>query len=388
MSRGGSGVSRDLCLLGYAGLVSGRAEDLRMTALALRGQGRQLAVLDRLTGAITTEDGRSAAEFAEPPRINLVHLNADTAFFDHLFLRQRGIERGYTIGYWAWELAKFPEEWRSSFEFVNEVWATSRFPYEAIAAAATKPVFLMPPAVAIPQPKHGLTRADFGVPEKKFVFYFGFDWRSYASRKNPLATAAAFRRAFPRRAAPVCLVLKTIGSGWKADERDVLAEEVGGDPRIVVIDQELDRPRAIALLALCDCFVSLHRSEGFGRGPAEAMLLGKPVIATDYSGTRDFVTKDTAFRVGCELVPVGKDEYPGATGQVWAYPTSTRPRRQCAELSATGSTPTALAALAAPASVTSTTRGSSERTMSSGSKRSSTRHNPAVRSAAAQPRPI
>jgi glycosyltransferase involved in cell wall biosynthesis len=93
---------------------------------------------------------------------------------------------------------------------------------------------------------------------------------------------------------------------------------IRGDPRTVIIDQEQTRPRAIALSALCDCSLSLHRSEGFGRGPAEAMLLGKPVIVTDYSGTRDFATRETALLVDYELVPVAADEYPGASGQVWA----------------------------------------------------------------------
>jgi glycosyltransferase involved in cell wall biosynthesis len=313
-------TSRDLCLIGYAGVVSGRAENLRMSALALSRHDRQWAVVDRLSGEIITEAGRPAAAFAEPPAINLVHLNADTAFFDYLFLRERGIERGYTIGYWAWELAKFPEEWRSSFAFVQEVWVASRFAYEAIAPATTKPVVLMPPAVAIPAPEPGLERADFGLPGDKFIFYFSFDLRSYTSRKNPLAAIAAFRRAFLRSGAPVCLVLKTIGSSWKPEDRDALNETIRGDGRILVIDQEFARPRAIALAALADCFVSLHRSEGFGRGPAEAMLLGKAVIVTDYSGTRDFATSETALLVGCELVPVGKDEYPGAEGQVWAEP--------------------------------------------------------------------
>ena len=311
---------RGLCLVGYAGLVSGRAEDLRMSALALGRHRGRWAVLDRLSGAITTEDGRPAAAFAAPPRINLLHLNADTAFFDYLFLRERGIERSYTIGYWAWELAKFPEEWRSAFAFVDEVWAASRFAFEAIAPATAKPVFLMPQAVAVPAPEPGLTRADFGLPEGKFVFHFSFDFRSYTSRKNPQAAIAAFRRAFPRRGAPVCLLLKTIGSQWKPEERDNLVEAIGGDPRVMLLDQELPRPRAIALLALSDCFVSLHRSEGFGRGPAEAMLLGKPVIVTDYSGTRDFASAETALLVGSELVPVAADEYPGAEGQVWAEP--------------------------------------------------------------------
>jgi glycosyltransferase involved in cell wall biosynthesis len=313
-------IKRDLYLVGYADLISGRAEDLRMSAVALSRHSRQWAVLDRLSGAITTGDSRPAPAFAEPPGINLVHLNADTAFFDYLLLRDRGIERGYTIGYWAWELAKFPEEWRSSFVFVQEVWVATRFAYEAIAPATTKPVFLMPPAVTIPAPEPGLKRADFGLPDDKFIFYFSFDFRSYTSRKNPRAAIAAFRRAFPHSDAPVCLVLKTIGSAWKPEERDALNETVRDDPRIRVIDQELARPRAIALVALADCFVSLHRSEGFGRGPAEAMLLGKPVIVTDYSGTRDFATAETALLVGCELVPVGKDEYPGADGQVWAEP--------------------------------------------------------------------
>lgn len=316
----GAAIKRDLCLVGYADLVSGRAEDLRMTALALRPQHRGFAVLDRLSGEITTEAGRAAAAFAEPPQISLVHLNADTAFFDYLFLRERGLERSYTIGYWAWELAKFPEEWNSSFAFVQEIWVSSRFAYEAIAPATSKPVLLMPMAVAVPPPEPGLGRADFGLPDDKFLFYFSFDFRSYAGRKNPLAAVAAFRRAFPGRNVSAALLLKTIGSGWKPEERDGLLETIRGDPRILLIDRELARPRAIALLALSDCFLSLHRSEGFGRGPAEAMLMGKPVIVTDYSGTRDFATSDTAILVDYELVPVGAEEYPGARGQAWAQP--------------------------------------------------------------------
>jgi glycosyltransferase involved in cell wall biosynthesis len=313
-------AARDLCLVGYAGLISGRAEDLHMSALALSGHGEPHAILDRLSGVFTTEQGRSTASVTGPPGINLLHLNADTAFFDYLFLREKGIEKAYTIGCWAWELAKFPDNWKSSFAFVQEVWTASRFAYDAISPATTKPVLLMPAAVAVPLPEPGLRRSDFGLPDDKFIFYFSFDFRSYASRKNPLAVVAAFRRAFPDRAANAFLVLKTIGSAWRAEGRDNLIEAIGDDPRILMIDCELTRPRSIALLALSDCFVSLHRSEGFGRGPAEAMLLGKPVIVTDYSGTRDFATRETALPVGYELMPVGTEEYPGAKGQVWAEP--------------------------------------------------------------------
>src|SRR5262249_56339719 len=132
-----------------------RAEDWRMTALALSRHSHNWAVLDRLSGAITTEDGRAAAAFAAPPLVTVLHLNADTAFFDYGFLRERGLEKGYKIGYWAWELARFPEEWAASFAFVDEIWVSSRFAYEAIAPATTKPVMLMPMAVALPPPDPG-----------------------------------------------------------------------------------------------------------------------------------------------------------------------------------------------------------------------------------------
>ena len=172
-------------------------------------------------------------------------------------------------------------------------------PIEAIAPATTKPVFLMPPAVAIPAPEPGLKRADFGLPDDKFIFYFSFDFRSYAEPQEP---ARHHRRVSPRLSAAATLRFawcsRRSAPAGSPRSRDALNETVRGDPRILVIDQELARPRAIALVALADCFVSLHRSEGFGRGPAEAMLLGKPVITTDYSGTRDFATAETALLVG------------------------------------------------------------------------------------------
>src|SRR5437879_4069369 len=104
---------------------------------------------------------------------------------------KRAIRSAIGPGNWP----KFPEQWKSSFAFVQEVWAASRFAYEAIAPATTKPVLLMPMAVALPPPEPGVQRVDFGLPDDKSVFYFSFDFRSYVARKNPLAAVAAFRRA-------------------------------------------------------------------------------------------------------------------------------------------------------------------------------------------------
>jgi glycosyltransferase involved in cell wall biosynthesis len=92
------------------------------------------------------------------------------------------------------------------------------------------------------------------------------------------------------------------------------------DPRIELRDVSLDRLALLKMVASADVFVSLHRSEGFGRGPAEAMLLERPVIATGYSGTTDFISADCAYVVSYTLRPVLADEYPGVDGQSWAEP--------------------------------------------------------------------
>jgi glycosyltransferase involved in cell wall biosynthesis len=124
--------------------------------------------------------------------------------------------------------------------------------------------------------------------------------------------------AFPDRKSEVCLVLKVMyGDSDSAAWRRLL-ELIDGDPRVRIINRTMSRSEMLALLAVSDCFVSLHRSEGFGRGPAEAMYLGKPVIATNYSGNTDFTLADNSCLVDFTLIPVQEGQYPFHAGQQWA----------------------------------------------------------------------
>jgi glycosyltransferase involved in cell wall biosynthesis len=116
------------------------------------------------------------------------------------------------------------------------------------------------------------------------------------------------------------LIIKAMNADVCAAEWRSLAEEAAQDGRITLIDERWPRERLLQLLSRCDCYISLHRSEGFGRSPAEAMLLGKPVIVTDYSGTTDFCRPNNALLVDYDLVEVGAGSYVGADGQVWAEP--------------------------------------------------------------------
>jgi glycosyltransferase involved in cell wall biosynthesis len=166
-----------------------------------------------------------------------------------------------------------------------------------------------------------VNRATYGLPEDATLFLFFFDPSSFVERKNPLAVVEAFHRAFGARGDPgVGLVIKTLDAGPHAGALKKLKSAVGGDDRIHLIEKTMSRPEVNGLIAATDAFVSLHRSEGFGFGLAEAMLLAKPAIGTDYSGNTDFLTEATGYPVPYELVPVGAGEYPDHAGQVWAEP--------------------------------------------------------------------
>jgi len=309
-----------VALVGQWAAPSGRGEDVRASAHALNAVGfTDYVVVDRDTGALFRPDGEALAH-ATPvvAETALVHLNAETALQDWEFLRKRQVSASKTIGFWAWELERLPQTWRHAFSFYDAVWASTSFARSAFAHEALRPVSLVPLAVSIPditlpkRPADGLT-----------VFFFMFDFRSYASRKNPEGVVQAFLKAFPAGHEPVRLMIKTQGAGDGGANAAAAWRRLNAlcsDPRIELRDANLDRPALLQMIANSDVFVSLHRSEGFGRGPAEAMLLARPVIATGYSGTTDFISADCAYVVRYTLRPVQADEYPGADGQSWAEP--------------------------------------------------------------------
>ena len=147
-----------------------------------------------------------------------------------------------------------------------------------------------------------------------------FDFLSYVERKNPFAAIRAFQLAFPDRSCSVGLVIKVMNGDCKNKKWQEMLNLIGHDVRIFVINKTISRSEVLALIHLCDSFLSLHRSEGFGRGPAEAMLLGKPVVVTNYSGNTDFTHSDNSYLVDYQLIPVPGEDYVFTEGQVWADP--------------------------------------------------------------------
>ena len=254
-------------------------------------------------------------------KANVFHINADEMVNAQIHLGKDIFTDRYNIGYWAWELSQFPHAWRSALQLVDEVWAPSRFIEQSIADATSLPVIRMPLAVEFPEP-NGMTRESFGLPDDRFLFLFFFDFTSYVQRKNPEGAIRAFLQAFPDvDDACAGIVIKMNGMDLRPKEYQAFIQSIDcEDPRIILLDKVLTDRETKSLVKLCDCFLSLHRSEGFGRGLAEAMYLGKPVIATGYSGNLDFTNEHNSCLVDYRLIPVRDHEYPFAKGQKWADP--------------------------------------------------------------------
>ena len=256
-----------------------------------------------------------------PHRVNVFHINADEMAEARRHLGDAFFAGRYNVASWHWELSRFPEAWLPALEGVDELWASSRFIQQTLAERARVPVVWMPHPVEVGGGAPA-EDTDLGLSDGRFLFLTFFDFSSFVARKNPLGAIRAFRAAFPPEAtAPVGLVVKANGAEARPTEaKAFLASRELRDPRIIVINEVMDRRRLVSLLRRCDCFVSLHRSEGFGRGIAEALLLEKPVIVTGYSGNMDFTSPENACLVDYRLVDVGADEYPHAAGQQWADP--------------------------------------------------------------------
>lgn len=314
-------VRAALALTGCWTGQTGIGEFLRGTAMSLRRCGfDDFVVVDRLSSRMFRADG-SALPSGTALHVdrNLVHLNAETALEDWAWLRKLGVQAVRTVGWWAWELEALPAEWMASYSCYDEVWGISAFTTAALAQPGLRPVRTVPQPIHLPDGFVPAPRASFGLADGEVVFLFMFDPHSFVERKNPQGVIRAFAQAFPRGDEPVRLVVKTHHG---ADFPEVMAalRALSDDSRVEMRDEYSSRKEVLGLVAAADAFVSLHRSEGFGRGPAEAMLLGKPVILTDYSGTQDFADADVALLVPASLVPVAPDEYIGVEGQRWAEP--------------------------------------------------------------------
>ncbi len=332
-------------LIGSIRAEMGLGQSCRLAARQLQTSGLPLSVYnidfgDKLRQEDHSWDASIRSEL--PYGINLFHVNLFE--LGNVFSSMPELWDGhYNIAFWLWELEDFPKEWVAYCSLFDEIWTPSAFTARGIqkaletsshsssaagcaannrnaagsGGAAQVPVRVMPYCPTAPCDE-SCGRASFGLPEDQFLCLIMYDVNSTTGRKNPQGAIEAYRMAFPKEDPDCGLVIK-INNAKEADVRR-LRKELDGYRNVYFITDILKKEKVNSLIRSCDVYLSLHRSEGFGLVLAEAMLLGTPVVATNWSTNTEFMSEEAACMVDYRLIKNPKSDGPYPKGCIWADP--------------------------------------------------------------------
>ena len=247
----------------------------------------------------------------------LLHVNADQV--PHLLQNNLGsilLNAEKRIGYWYWETESLPYGQAAAANYFDEIWVATEFVREALITSGVKtPVKVIPPALsALPDVPYG--RSHFDLPEDRKICLCVFDATSFLGRKNPGAVIQALKKLYTDNEITPLLVLKTTNLK-DADREEIF--RLAGQVDVHIINKYLSREETLSLVALSDCFISLHRAEGLGLSLIDAMRLNTPLVCTNYSGPKDFVNDDNAFLVPWKYCQARWEDGP-YFGSRWADP--------------------------------------------------------------------
>ena len=304
---------------GYIKAESGLGMACRGYITLLRGLGYKVS-------AINLPCGLSEVEFDvdEVPNdsalFSLIHMNADSMHYFFTKISESHIKGKINIGLWVTELSAYRPDWFNSFSPLHEIWVPSDFCKQAVSAISPIPVQTIPYLVKLnSDDQNQYPRSYFGLPDQGFIYAFMFDCSSYIARKNPFALVRAFKKLHQIHGS-IYLALKLSNAHKDPITFNALTDLIEGNRNIIIVDQSLSERELSAFYDNIDCYVSPHRSEGFGLTMAEAMLAQLPVIATNYSGSTDFVRSEHAYPIKTGLSVIEENHGPYFKGYIWGEP--------------------------------------------------------------------
>jgi glycosyltransferase involved in cell wall biosynthesis len=313
-----------LNILGHFCYPSGLRTSVETIRDALMQAGVKVSQRDVRTGQ-DDDPGHARYDGMEIFDVTLIHVEPEPFFssvYEHADLSER-TPRTYRIAYWYWELDRIPDAWQKRWysdqqKSVDEIWTATNFVAGAFRQSVDAPVHAMFPGIRLGTFQKR-PRQYFGLPaENEFIFLFVFHMTSVMERKNPLGLIGAFKKAFSQKDAATLVIKTSFGERYPALMRELYA--AGGGAKVRIIDSLFSSEETLSLIDACDAYASLHRSEGLGLTMGEAMLMGKPVVATAYSGNIDFMDPTNSLLVDYKLVELQATFGPYFAGAHWAEP--------------------------------------------------------------------
>jgi glycosyltransferase involved in cell wall biosynthesis len=309
-------LAKGFNLIGYATSPLGLGEDLRSFASILNYLKISFSVIDLPTDSsgkvsynwehMTLEDYQTSIFFMSPMSCHALFKS-----FPDLFTKPKN-----TIGYFLWELPDLPDQFIPSLKLVKHVWCPTKFVQKSFMAKS-KQLTLCLPLPVIQPPAFGFNfREHLEIPNNAFVVLYMFDMHSTINRKNPQACMKAFIE-FAKDKEDAYLILKI--NRWQnrgQTELDWLVDH----PNVKLVTETLMPGHLVDLYQAANCYLSMHRSEGFGRTLVEALQNDLALITTNYSGPEDFINDNNTYLIGWQARKVLAGEYPHSQESTWSEP--------------------------------------------------------------------
>lgn len=258
-------------------------------------------------------------EYSFEYSINLVQISFKDlkSFFE--LINPNLFKGRYTILFLVWESEYIDPELIENLNLFNEIWTPSTYCKSIFQKTYNNPIIIVPhPVEVYINPIYNPNTFQF-FNEKKFSFLFIFSYHSSMERKNPFFLIDAFKTAFGDND-DVELIIKTVNADHYKKSKKRLLQYVSKAKNIKIFDIELDKNSVNQLINKCDAYVSMHHSEGFGLTLAEAMYLGKPTLATNYSGNTEFMNENNSYLINYQLSHIEEPDLNFCAKTLWANP--------------------------------------------------------------------